>query len=653
MTEKFYCIAGKILWVDLTTGHCKTSPTMDHARKFLGGRGVNWYLLYNGVKTSTKPYEPDNLLIFGSGLLVGTLAPCAARFSVDSKNPFNNGVGSSNSGGHFSSELKYAGYDHLVIQGRAKKPVYICVDDKTIEIKDASTIWGKTTWDADELIKEELKDEDFQISCIGPAGENLVRSACIVTNRARAAGRCGLGAVMGSKNLKAVTVRGSGCLEVKNTEKFMELVDCAWEKIRGSQSYRELSTYGTLNDFPISNLERGSLVVRNFQDAYIDPEMAEKIRGHVYHEKYQERSFACFACPFHCSKFYRVTEGPYAPLAFEKMEANAITNFGTNLFIDYPPAILKAQSLCTEYGLDIDASTVAIAWAFECYERGILRSEDVNGLELKWGNHEVVMELLKKTAHREGFGNTLAEGVKRASEIVGKGSEEYAVHIKGMDNREFMRAVKGWALGVVVALRGGGHTTGAPGTEVREISAEVCRSIWGIEDASDPLLYVGKPELVIYFERLNAVVDSLGICLFAENWKGPDLLGPDIYARIVSAATGWEMSGKDLMLTGERIHNVGKAFNTLHAGFDRTHDYPPKRLMKDPIKSGPRKGERLEKIEWDKMLDRYYQLHGWDKRTGRQSKSSLQNLQLEDMVDDLEKADKLLNCRALKPAGSS
>ena len=637
MVEASYCVAGKILRVDLTTKRHRVYSTIDYTEKFLGGRGLNWWLLYEGTQPWVTPYDPDNLLVYGTGLLVGTLAPCAARFSIDSKNPFNSGIGSANSGGHFASELKYAGYDHIVFQGRAKKPVYLCLDDNRVEIKDASHIWGKTTWETDDIIKEELGDRDFQVSCIGPAGENLVRSACIITNRARAAGRCGLGAVMGSKNVKALAVRGTGSIEVKKPKQFMETIDNAWGKIKQSRKYEQFSVYGTLGNFPISTLEKGKLniVVKNFQDGYMESERAERIKGHLYHNKYEERSLACFVCPYQCSNFYRVNEGPYAPLAFEKMERNAIVNFGTNLYIDDATAIMKAQALCTEYGLDIDCSSTAIAWAFECYQRRILGKKDTDGLELIWGNHEVVMGLLRKIAYREGFGNILAEGVKRASEIIGRGSEKYAVYIKDEDNRERMRTAKGWALGVALALRGGGHTTGASHIELLGLDPGICEEVWGVAGASEPSVYKGKPELVVYFERLHAVLDSLGICIFAGNWEGPDLPGPDDFANMVSAAMGWEITGKDLMLIGERIHNVGKAFNTLHAGFSRRHDYPPERLMKEPIKSGPTKGDYLDRDEWDKMLNKYYELHGWDKKTGWQTKECLHSLHLKEIVKDL------------------
>jgi aldehyde:ferredoxin oxidoreductase len=638
--EKTYSLAGRVLNVDLTNEKFSFSPTIKLARRYLGGRGVNWRLLYNEVGRGVKPLDPDNVLIYGTGLLVGTLAPCSCRYTVDSMNPFTGGVASSNSGGHFSSELKFAGYDHIVFYGRAERPVYLWIDDDRIEMKDASSLWGCTTWEADDLIKEDVGDDDIHVSVIGQAGENLVRGACIIADRARASGKCGLGAVMGSKNLKAVAVRGTGSIEVEDPEGFMEAVEDAWGRIKGSRAYERMASYGTLSAF--LNISGSlNLVVKNFQDGYIDPSMLMKMGADVYRDNYQEKSLACFACPIHCSHFYRINEGPYTGLACEKLESNSISNFGANLYMDYAPAIVKAHSLCTEYGLDIDFASLTIAWAFECYQRGILTKEEVDNLDFEWGNHEVVMKLIRKIAYREGFGSVLAEGVKRASELVGKASEKYAVQIKGMGNREFMRTVKGWALGVTLALRGGGHTTGSNGIELTETPEEICEGVWGVPTASDPSAYDGKPELVVYFERLHAILDSLGLCIFIGNWNGYDLLGPEDLSKLVTTATGWKTTGKDLMLIGERIHNIGKAFNTIHTSLGREDDYPPDRLMKEPIKSGPHKGELLKHDEWSGMLDRYYALHGWNVETGLQTRKCLEKSGLKNITDDLEKMGKI------------
>jgi len=634
--EKQFSFGGKVLRVDLTSGKVWTEPTKKYAQRFLGGRGVNNWILYDEVKPWVTPFDPANRLIFGAGVLVGTLAPCATRHSIDGKSPMTGGVGSANSCGHFAPELKFAGYDHIVFQGRSRRPVYLWIDDDQVEILDASHIWGKTTWDTDDLIEEELGDDEVQIACIGPAGENLVRSACIITNRARSASRCGLGAVMGSKNLKAVAVRGSGSIEVAYPERFMEVVDETWEKIKSSGAASKVRNPHSLNE---ANL----MPVRNFQDAYMSPDKLDKLMPEVYEEKCEIRRLGYFACPIYCSRLYKVRSGQYAGLVSEGLHANDLLNWvgRFDLDLDDPAAMIKLHALCNEYGLDQDNASCSIAWAFECYQRGIFTQKDTDGLKLEWGDYQVVAELLRKVAYREGLGDLLAEGSKRASQIVGKGSEGFAIHVKGQDSMEPMRTSKGWALGCGVSTRGGTHTRGAAFIEMTgDIPPEVCEKIWGVQ-VEGPLSYENKAKLVVYYERLQAVLDSLGVCLFSSNYNGPSLLDPDDLAELYSAATGRDIDGDELMRIGERIHNIEKAFNVLHAGFSRRDDYPPQRLMEEPVKSGPMRGERLHREKWGQMLDEYYELHGWDKETGWQTRKCLEDLDLRRIADDLEKVGRV------------
>lgn len=325
----------------------------------------------------------------------------------------------------------------------------------------------------------------------------------------------------------------------------------------------------------------------------------------------------------------------------EGLEANDLWNFGGRLAIDYAPAILKAHHLCNEYGLDQDNAAGSIAWAFECYQKGLISKEEADGLCLEWGDYEVVLELLRKMAYREGFGDLLAEGSKRASEMVGRGSE-FAVHVKGQDSMEPMRACKGWALGCAVSTRGGSHTRGANLIELySELPKEVSERVWGISEVPDQYSYRDKAKLVVYYERLQAIVDSLGICLLCSNWGGPDQLDPEDLAELYSVAVGREVTGEDLMFIGERIHNVEKAFNVLHAGFGREDDYPPSRFMVEPIRSGPARGEVLDKAQFDRMLDQYYEIHGWDKGTGWQKKAQLEGLGLSEVARDIERKGKI------------
>lgn len=630
------CLEGYILQVDLSTRKILRNPALEYNRRFLGGRGVNYWLLLKESDPRISSFDSKNMLLFGTGALVGTLAPGANRLNVASKNALTGGIGSGSAGGYFAPELRFAGYDHLVFQGKAEKPVYLWIDDGRVEIRDAAHIWGRTTWETEDVLQEELGD-GIQIASIGPAGENLVRAACIIVNRSRAVGRCGLGAVMGSKNLKAVVVKGTGAIYVNDERRFTKAVNEISERITNSGILKRLREYGSIEGSPF-NAEP----VRNFQDGHPSSEIAEKICGKVFHEVYEVNgSSCCFGCPVQCCHSYRVKEGIYAGATTDKLEANTLADFGYRLDLDYAPAIIKAHALCSQYGLDIDNSSSVIAWAFECYQKGIISQKDTDGLKLEWGNHQAVMELLRKMTYRDGFGDLLAEGCYRASEMVGQGSRKYCIHIKGQELMEGIRPAKGWALGVVVSERGGTHTRGAPLTDLSGVPSEVGEKMWGVPTADDPTDYRGKAGIVAYYERLHAVLDSLGICYLTSNWMDRVLPGPDDYAELFSAAIGLEVSPKGLMRIGEQIHNIGKGFNTLYAGFTRKDDYPPQRLMEEPIGSGPFKGERLAKDKWDKMLDEYYGLHGWDKGTGWCTRRTLESLGLTDVADLLERVGRL------------
>lgn len=624
--------------VDLSTGVIVTEPTEKYAHKWIGGRGINQWILYNELKPWVTPYEPANIIAIGTGPLAGTLAAGACRHSVDCKNAFNGGVGSSNSGGHFASGLKFAGYDSVVFQGRARQPVYLWINDDQVELRDASHLWGKTTWETEDLIREELGNEKVQVLCIGPAGENLVRGACVIANRNRAAGKCGCGAVMGSKNLKAVAIRGTGSVEVAHPDRFMRAVDDMWRVIQNDPVEKLTYRYGSAGILPMKNKTSG-IPYKNFQDNWLPSEAVEKLHPDVFDTKYRQRMIGYMACPMACSSFYKVDHGPYAGLANEGFELEDIINYGGKLAIDYAPAIIKIHALYNQLGIDEDGGTGPISWAFECYQRGILTEKDTDGLKLEWGDYEVVIELIRKTANREGFGNILAEGSKRASEIVGRASEYYAITMKGQELYEEVRVPLGWGLGACVATRGGGHTSGAPCVEMFPES-ELGKKIWG-KDYHVATSYEGKPQLVRYFEQQQAIINSLGVCMYMSNWMGAGLPTLKEYAELYSAATGWETTEDELRKAGERMLNLEKAFNVLHADLGREDDYPPERLLKEPIISGQHAGFTLSKEEYDKMLNEYYECHGWDPETGLQTKKCLEELDLRDVADDLVRAGKL------------
>jgi len=641
--DEIYGYAGKILRIDLTTGSHYIEPTIKYAGEWLGARGIGQKILFDELRSWMMPYDPANRLVIGAGPLVGTLVPAATRCSVASKSTFSFGVGTANIGGFFGPELKFAGYDNIVITGKAVKPVYLWIDDERVELKDARGIWGKTTWEAHDLIEQEVGDNDVQILCIGPAGENLVRGACIIGNRNRAAGKCGLGAVMGSKNLKAIAVRGTGAVKVAQPERFMEAVDKARSKIESSEMLKGLTKYGTQGIFPVKN-RSCSIPYKNFRETHVPEEAARKLAPDVFDTGYKVRNIGYMGCPISCSNYYRIDEGPYAGTATEGFQLQTLNSMGGKLAIDYPPAIIKAFTVVNQLGIDVDSATTTIAWAFECFEKGILTEEDTDGMKLVWGDHAAVFELMRKQAYREGFGNLLAEGCKFAADIIGKGSDYYAITAKGQDLYEEGRSIIGWGLGAWVATRGGGHTTGGPSCEIftsidPQLEA-IAKERFGVTTL-DPMSYDQKENLVFYFERLQELTNSMGICMSASAWQDPEQISYAEIAELYSAATGWETSQHELIRIADRIFNLEKAFNVLHGNLGRKDDYPPERCLKEPV-TGPLGGFRLSLEEYDKLIDRYYALHGWDTVTGLQTRETLEALDLADVADRLERANKLI-----------
>lgn len=629
--EDDYSLGGRILHVDLTKRKIEFEPTRAYSERFLGGLGINIWKLLTDMKSGDSALDPESVIAFGAGVLTGTIAPTACRVVVNSKNTLTGGLGSASAGGFFSSELKYAGFDNIIITGRAEKPIYLLIKDDQVSIEDASNLWGCTTWQTEDRLIKKMGDRRLEILSIGPAGENQVAAACVIVNRSRSASRCSLGAVMGSKNLKAVAVRGTGHVRVADPEGMMQVCREMTKKIAKTDTTQNLRKYGTPISFAKWN-EQSALPTLNFQTTQMDLEKAKNLSVDILKENHILKNFGCFACPLHCSQYLTIQDGPYAGTTGEKIECQNLWDFGSKLDIDQMPDVIKVSALCMELGLDINNATGAISWAFECFQRGILTEQDTDGLKLTWGDSEVIAILLRKIAYREGFGALLAKGSREAAKIIGKGSEAFAIHIRGQELAEELRAFKGWALGVTVAERGGAHTTGAPLTERMDIDEKLSQELFGIPTASDPDSYEGKARLVVYYQRFHAILESLGICFFSSNWMGPHMLGPGDYAQLYNLATGKSLTETELMMAGERIHNMCRVFNVRHGGIKREDDYPPDRLLEEPT-TGTRPGLRLERDQWSSMLDEYYELHGWDKNTGRPLKETLVQLGLEELVD--------------------
>jgi len=616
----------KILRINLSTKKI-TTEIMDEkfTDLFLGGRGINRWILLNEIEKGTKAFSLKNKIAIGTGLLVGSSAPGACRVQIDTLSPFNNGVASGNAGGFFAAQLRFAGWDHIIIEGKAMDPVYIYIKDKDVEIIDAKNIWGRTTWETQDVIQAK-HGKNTSALIIGPAGENLVYSAAIIVDKYRSASRCGMGAVMGSKNLKAISVEGTGRVIPVNQKSFKKKSAQLKLKIVKSEFSKGFKKCGTAYCLYFTN-NISFNPVRNFQDCYIDPEKFKSLLPNNWTNITSNKIKTCFGCPLG-SFIRKITDGSYKGTITATTQANAFWDFASKFDIYDPAVVLKAQELSNKYGLDIDSVSGAISWAYECYEKGIIDQKDTDGLELIWGRDEPIMILLEKIAKKDGFGKILAYGCHKASKIIGKGSSKYCLHVKGQDLKEPLRTTKGWALGVVVSPRAGTHTRGAPLTEMVKLSKEDSKKYYGISTAGDQLSYEGKAKLVIHFEREMALADSLGLCTLISEWNCTDLPGIKDFAELCSDFLGKDITYEDMLKIGERIMTLEKYFNQIHTNFGRKDDFPPNRLMKEGVKTGPLKGEKLDKEKWSKMLDEYYELHKWNKESGEIPKERLKELDI-------------------------
>lgn len=627
--------------MDLSEGKTWTEDTEPYAREFIGGRAINSLILFNEIDRAARWSDAENLLILGVGALVGTLTPGACRMSIETKNVFNNGKGSANVGGHFGPELKYAGFDHVVVSGKSDRPVYLWIHKANAELRDARSIWGKTTFETEEILEKVHAPHRTRVASIGPAGENLVRGSGIVCDRAKVAGGSGVGCVMGDKKLKAVVACGQGgSINVAEPDRFFRAVDLAMKKVRESplsEMMKRVTLAGRWSD-PNSPNWDFLISARNGLDDFW--EMEKRVRfanSETGFSKNRKSTSACFMCPIGCMPFSEINEGKYKGTKGEGFWSNTIMD-AVRLDITDPEGMTKAWILANELGLDTDFATNVASWAFECYERGLLTRKDTDGLRLEWGNADAFIELLKKLAYRQGIGDFLAVGVKEASQRLGKGSEAFAIHMKGQDSIEPFRVPKGWALGVSTSPVAGRHLRGT------SIGGER----FGPKNASFPAhTYAGQPENVVWQSLTKEMEDMLGICVYVGTWSGAYALGPSDYVDLANSVMGTSLTEGEFFTIARRSYNLEKAFNTLHTDFDRNDDYPPRRFMKEPVKNGPYAGYRCEKENWDRMLDAFYELHGWDRETGLQTRTSLMELGMENVARELEMAGRLIDRQGL------
>ncbi|HEN21407.1 MAG TPA: aldehyde:ferredoxin oxidoreductase [Desulfobacteraceae bacterium] len=591
---------GRLLEVNLSTGKIEKTKIADSdIQNYLGGRGLGAKILYDRLKPGTDPLSPENILMFMTGPFVAYPIPSSSRTCVVTKSPRTSPVEKkyehsstlsyANMGGFFGPELKHAGYDGLLVTGKSDKPVYILIEDENVSIEDAGKFWGMKTDEFDKTFHSGLGEGRYESCYIGPAGENLVPMACIINTAARAAGRGGTGCVMGSKNLKAVAVKGSGIPEVADLKKYNELLG----KIRGSFMKKDQGVmnwrYGGTANALASSSRNGTQAVKNYSEGTYSE--IEKIGTEANREKIWKRDFACYSCQLACKKS-GFAKGAYGVQVHDGPEYETGTMLGANLMISDLNGLHKLIYDGDDYGIDIISVGNTIGFLMEAMERGHIDAGFLDGIELSWGKVEASLELMRKITYREGVGEIACLGVKELAKIIGKGSEEYAIHVKGHELAAWNVPVNSssWSITYATSNRGACHMNG--GNSSRQDSA--------------------------------CLRDSLGACSFASSWYRDDVH----YRHILSAITGLEWTEEEFNKAGARIFTLEKMFN-YREGFRRADDTIPEKFFKNEFTYGEHKGAIVMRKEFTQNLDKYYEARGWDKNTSRPEDATLRNLNLD------------------------
>jgi aldehyde:ferredoxin oxidoreductase len=609
---------GKILRINLSEQTAVEEPLpLETARDYIGGAGFGVKYLFDELKAGADPLGPENKLIFAAGPFSGTSIPCASRMAVTAKSPLTGAVGMSLSGGHFPVELKFAGYDALIVEGRAAKPTYVWIKDGKTHFRSAAKVWGMKTSDCQQIIKNELNDQNVRLACIGPAGENLCKIACII-NEMRAFGRKGLGAVMGAKNLKAIAVRGSSPVGIFSREKLKTARDAMAKAMKASPVlYPEFAKTGTPSNVD-NTCALGIFPAKNWT-ATGEFTPVEQIGVEALKSR-NTGSQACYGCPVGCSQLKIARSGPYAGVMAEGPEFETLYSFGGETGVDNMDAIIAADRLADELGLDSISAGVVIGFAMELFEKGIIGPTDTGGIELKFGNHQAMVELLGLIARREGIGAQLADGVRSAAKKIGRGSEAYALHVKGLELPGYdVRGAKAHGLNYATSFTGADHNRGYAFQEIFGIP---------IPQAVDRLTIADKGRLTKWNQDVRtATADCPTMCVFLLDMAVPHMAAENT-AALMEAVTGLVYTPQEVARVGERINNLAKAFN-VREGFTRDDDTLPRRLMTEPLKAGASKGHLISQSDLDQMLDEYYAARGWDPATGIPTREKLVELGLE------------------------
>ncbi|GAW91016.1 aldehyde ferredoxin oxidoreductase family protein [Calderihabitans maritimus] len=626
----WYGFAGKLLRINLTSGETKVEELdKSELRKYMGCTGYAAKLLYQEMPGGVDPLAPEAKVVLATGVVTGTLCPSGGSYEVCFRSPLTGTWNQARSGGAFGPKLKYAGFDFVVIEGKAADPVYVYIHDGQVEIKPAKHLWGLNVEETTDTLIRELDDPEISVAAIGQAGENGVLYAALINDRGRAAGRGGIGAVFGSKNLKAIVVNGHGGIKVAQAKKFAEAIEKA-EQWLNNYPFGSIPALGTVGLVSVNN-SLGILPTKNFQTAYF--EKADQISGETLNRKYQIKRRACYGCSFACGRYTSVPTGKFVTPPMEGPEYETVDMLGAICGVDDLEAIIKGNYLCNVYGLDTISTGMSIAFAMECYEKGLLTDKETEGMPLRWGDAEVMVKLVEKIAHQKGIGALLAQGVKRMAEQLGPAAEEAAVHVKGLElpAHEPRSESKVLALQYAVSPRGACHMHpnwastwdfGQLDCGMKEFGLP-----WPPAEIQDESSQKGV--VYRYVALQGEISEILGACIFY-SWGGEgSCITPQLYAEIVSALTGWDVTAAELLTAAERSWNLKRCFNA-REGFTRKDDKLPRRFSQ-AIPNGPSAGAKVENL--DTMLDAYYEAMGWDKQTGLPRPEKLRELGLEFAIN--------------------
>jgi aldehyde:ferredoxin oxidoreductase len=608
---------GKALVVDLGKGSVETRALpQEWYDDFIGGEGLGVRLFYEYMDPRRKPLDPETPILFATGPLNGTKAPCGGRLVVVFRSSATGTLGLTNVGGHFAPELKAAGWDILLVKGKAPKPVWLRIEDDKAIIEDAAGLWGQEVSPTEEYIHKNM-GKGAQVISIGPAGENLVRFSCLMTDKHRSAGRGGAGALLGSKNLKAIGVKGSKKVSVENPAALEAASARAKEQIKEEPfTSGLLAPYGTPGFYNAIS-STGTLPTKNWQRTTY-PESHDVLGHEAYHKTLEVKAYACAQCPIACGRRTKIKEGPYAGESGGGPEYETLGAFGSKCLINDVSAVAKAGYLCNELGLDTISAGQIVATAMEWYERGILDKKKTDGIELTWGNVEGTLALVRKMAHREGIGDLLAEGSKGAAEKLGGDAIDYAFQVKGLEMASCgVQASKGEAVVHATSPRGADHLR--PYASVIDAFGYLDHEL-GITQKQDPL-QDGNKAWVKPLQELSMATNLLGACLFASICLA---VKASTWSDLLTATVGKKWGMKDMLKAAERVINMERMINHRY-GFDRKDDKLPKRLLKEPAADGVGKGQV---VDLDKVLDSYYKAMGWDLASGIPTEKKLEELSL-------------------------